>query len=471
MKRTESIFFLLFFALAATAQEQLSLQKCRELALQSGHEILVAEKNILKAGNEKAAMRTLFLPSVSASATGIYLKDNFETEIYLPTATPNPATGELQPNIMVDPLGQPVIGPDGNPVFNLYAWLPLELSLQGAYLAGVQAEQPVFAGGKIITANKMATIGSEIARQNLLMQQANIIASADQAYWLYISVSEKLKLAENAATMLKELVKKASDAYETGMASENDYLKAKVEYNKALLNVQKASSGLELARMSLCRITGMPYSTQLFLTDTLAEMTIALPAGTEDENIANRPEYKLLESTVALEDQKVNLARADFLPQAGIRAGYSYLGGVEFAGSDYSNTNLSVMASVKIPLFHWGEGMKKVSSAKVSKDIKQLELENAARLMQLETEQARFNLNHAALQIEIAENALGQATENLRISNDNYELGAETITDLLIAQTSWQQAYSELIEAKANYKTQETLYLKAAGKLVVKPEE
>lgn len=92
-------------------------------------------------------MKTQYLPSLSGSATGLYLHNNIEQELTLPTQVPDPATGQLRPNVMVHPqTGEVVMGPDGNPVFNMYAWLPLEISLQGAYLAGISLQQPLYTG-------------------------------------------------------------------------------------------------------------------------------------------------------------------------------------------------------------------------------------------------------------------------------------------------------------------------------------
>ena len=71
---------------------------------------------------------------------------------YLPTYKPG-ENGQLEPNVMIDPATQkPVIGSDGNPVFNEYAFLPdirLQLKLRGVYMAGAQLEQPVYLGGRV----------------------------------------------------------------------------------------------------------------------------------------------------------------------------------------------------------------------------------------------------------------------------------------------------------------------------------
>jgi len=473
MKKIISILLFIFLisSVQGTAQQEMTLQQAREMALRKNENLKMAGKYLEKAEAQKVAVRTMRLPSFSAMGMGLYQNKNFEMELFLPTQKPNPMTGELEPNIMIDPsTGYPVIGPDGNPVFNMYAWLPLTLDMSGAYLAAVMLEQPIYTGGKISAGNKMANIGIEMAGENRELEQMNTIAESDNAYWTHISVSQKVKLAQQAVDLLTELVKKASDAHEVGMADRNDLMKAQVEHNNAKLNLQKAKNGLELSRMNLCRITGLPFNTEIRAVDTAVSVQSLAELALEDETISGRPEYQLLQKNVAMEEQNIRMARADFLPTAGVQAAYSHIGGVSFSETSFPYTSLNVMASVKIPLFHWGEGVKKINAAKIDKEIKELELEKNTQLMQLEAEQARLNVQLAWERIQMNETAVAQAEENLRISQDNYKLGMETITELLMAQTSWQKAYSEWIDSKTDYKMKETAWLKSTGNLREKRE-
>lgn len=460
------LFIFLIIGLPARSQVQMSLQQAREMALRENDNLKMAGKQKEKAEAQKAAVRTLRLPGFSATGTGIYQNKDFELELTLPTQVPNPMTGELVPNIMIDPgTGYPVMGPDGNPVFNMYAWLPLNISLSGAYMAGVMMEQPIYTGGKISAGNKMANIGLDMAVEYLKLEQMNTIVEADNAYWTYISVSEKVKLAQKAVDMLFELVEKAGDAYEVGMSKRNDLLKAQVEYNNTKLNLQKARNGLELSRMNLCRVTGLPFNTAVTAIDTIVAVTTIKELIFDNETVSERPEYKLLQKNIDLQEQNIRMTKADFLPMAGIQAGYSHIGGIKFGTTDFSNSSLNVMASVKIPLFHWGEGVRKIKSARIDKEIMELEKEKNKQLLQMEAEQARLNLLLAWERIQMNENALTQAEENMRVIRDNYEVGMEAITEVLIAQTSWQQVYSELIDSKADYRLKETAWLKATGSL------
>jgi hypothetical protein len=67
----------------------------------------------------------------------------------------------------------------------------------------------------------------------------------------------------------------------------------------------------------------------------------------------------------------------------------------------------------------------------------------------------------------MAQAALLQADENVRMNDDRYSLGLEPVSGLLDAQTQWQQIWYELIEAKLQLRLTETAYLKALGSLTV----
>lgn len=457
---------LLFSNLCAHAQEMLSLEECRNRAIEHSDELKIAQFQFEKAKAERAAMKTHYLPSLAGSANGVYLHKNIEMELYLPTVVPNPTTGELVPNVMANPTtGEPIVGADGNPIFNMYAWLPLEISLKGAYLAGISLEQPIYTGGKITAANTLTQIGMEMANDNIELQRAKILCDTDQAYWLFVSVQEKVKLAESYNKLLLQLEERVQLSHKTGLITQNEVLKVKVKHNEAKLQLQKARNGLELTRMALCRQVGLPLETKIATTDSVTIGSIQFASIDDQADVTNRPEFKLMQKNVGLAQQQIKLARADFLPTAGLSVGYNYVGGIEFGNADYSSSNASVLATVKIPIFHWGEGKQKQLAAQLEHSMKQQEMNKNTILMKLEIEQARLSVLDAQTRVQLAQESLKQADENLRVHTDNYEVGMAVLTDLLEAQAQWQQVYSELIEAKADMKLKETAWQKALGTL------
>ncbi len=464
MKTYILIALFLFPGWGLLAQERLSLDDCRQMALQHSERITIARLQIEKARAEEAAMRTSYLPALSANATGLYLHNSIDMEFTLPTLVPDPMTGQLVPNVMTHPMsGDVITGPDGNPVFNMYAWLPLEVSLQGAYLAGLSIEQPLYTGGKIAAGHAMTRIAADMAGDNLVLQRTNTLFETDQAYWIYVSVQEKVKLATAYATLLEELEQQVQHAWETGYVTRNEWLKVAVRHNEARLALQKAQSGLELSRMALCRLIGLPFGTAIETSDE--ELFSTPQTWLLQADVTNRPEYRLMQRQVDLAREQTKLLRAGFLPTAGVSAGYTYVGGIDFGTSSYAEGNFSVIASVSIPLFNWGEGRSKVQAARHDQAISQARLEENTGLLTLEMEQARLHMADAMKRVEMVEQAMEQAEENLRVNQDNFELDMGVLTDLLEAQAHWQQAHNDLIGALTDLRIKETAWLKATGYL------
>lgn len=457
---TAALLIVLLTHVRATAHDTLSLAQCRQMAIEHNLTLRSAERTIDKQKAERWALRTLYLPKISGRAVLAHMATNLKKDIYMPTAKFNPATNQMEPNLLLDPSGNPIVAA-GTPLFELYGYMPMEIEARKAYMAGINLEQPLFTGGKIRAANAMANIGVELAEQNASLQRQNAIAEADEAYWTYVSVREKVKLAQTAVALLDTITTQMRNAVETGLKHRSELLKIQVQRNEAELNQQKAQNGLALARMALARAIGLPLNSPIETADSLIDCAPLPPQSEAD--ISQRPEYRLLSGQVQLEEQQIKLQQADFMPLVGISAGYSFLGGVKLTGMELKTNGLAILGSVSIPIFHWGEGQQKMKAANISKEIKEMELERYSQLMQLEMEQARLNLNDARTRINLSEQALAMAEEHLRLSRNAYELGGETITNLLLAQTQWQQASAELIEAKADYMLKQTLYLKAAG--------
>jgi outer membrane protein TolC len=90
---------------------------------------------------------------------------------------------------------------------------------------------------------------------------------------------------------------------------------------------------------------------------------------------------------------------------------------------------------------------------------------NAAPSFSLQDNRIR-NVQDSYMLVSSAETAKQQAEENLRVTQRRYASSVATLTDLLDAQSQWQQAQSNLIEAQTQYKIYETAYLKAVGALM-----
>jgi outer membrane protein TolC len=453
------------------AQTIYTLEMCRDTALKYNHAVAIAGQTEAKAKYNERAYFTHFLPNFSASGSYLYTNTQFNQKIeqmYLPTYLPDPASEKLLPNLALLPNGQPIVGQDGKSVFNQYAYFPgmdLNVRLSGTYFAGIRAEQPIFMGGKILSAYQMSRTGREMATLNTAQTRVEVIVKTDEAYWLHIQALESKKAALAFKEVVAELLQNIEQAEKSGMKTHNDRLKVQVQMNKAELQLQKAENAIRLSCMNLCQVMGLPLTTPISLSFISLEKEAVIPVS-ENSKATSRPEYVLLEKQIELKNRQINLVRADFLPQVGISANYGYMHGLEFNGTPLlDKASFSALLSVKIPLFHWGEGWNKIRVAKTEKQIMEWQREEWTEKMELEIQQAQDRLNESQWEVNMNRLALEQAEESLKITRDQYAVGMETLANYLEAQTLRQQAWLALIESKIARRLNETYYLKATGKL------
>ncbi|MDR3326779.1 MAG: TolC family protein [Prevotellaceae bacterium] len=441
----------------------LSLDSCLAMAKRNSYDLKIAEQLTIKAQSEKKAIFSKYFPTVSANAGYMYMFENIKVfkdiDPMLPTfdlgGTSIPLPIPVDLNALADMLRSSIV----------QYWKPIEIGMKGAYMAGVTLQQPLFAGGRIVAGNKMAKTGTEMAKENHKLKQAETLVDAQKTYWLYVSVREKVKLAKSYEKLLTELEKMLTDVSDVEMINRNELMKVQVQHNQVKAQVSQAESGLELSRMALCRIIGVNYGTKINPTDTVAQVTenYILPP---DDAVYSRPEYKLMQKQIMLKEGEVKLARGEYLPTLGLGATFGYMGGMKIMNQTQDPMNVSnVMVMLSVPITSWWEGSKKIKSAKTDKMISELQMQKNMQLLELDIKQATFNAINSYQQVKNAEFALEQAKENLRISTDRYMVELETITNLITAQSMWQTAYSDLIDARIDYRIKEVEYQKAIGEL------
>jgi outer membrane protein TolC len=460
------IKYIFLFVLSAVssgtvAQQEMTLDRCREIALENNRAASIAGRTEEKAAYEVKSYRANFLPKFSASGMYLYSQTEMKKTVpgnYLPTYVPD-ASGKLVPNVLT-------VAPDGTPVFKEYAYFPdmsLALQLNGSYMAGIRAEQPLYTGGKIMSAYKMSLLGREIAQLNRHLTRTEIIVKTDEAYWAHVKATELLKLAEAYKKVVTELYRNVQDACEAGLKPKNDVLKVQVQMNRAELQLRQAGNAVRLSKKNLCHVMGIAFTTDIRIAGT-DEAGVVEVARTDD--YTSRPEYAMLEKQIALKDREIKLVRSDFLPSAGVVAHYGYAYGLKLNGKPLMDkASFSALFSVSIPIFQWGEGRNKIRAARAGKQIMQLQRDDISEKMELELLQALDRCEESALEVELTVRSLEQAEENMKVSRDHYEAGMETLAAYLEAQTLWQQAWMEMIQAKTGRRLNETYYLKAAGKL------
>lgn len=486
MKGTLSLV-LLFFGLSSgiQAQRTLNLDSCRTLALSNNKELRMSKEKVNAAHYQQKAAFTNFLPKIDMMGT--YMRT--EKEISLLSDDQKSAISNI--GTAVAPMGQklqqilssdPSLAPLLTPLQSVMGTLPGALNQVGQGMVDalrtdtrnmfggmVTLTQPIFMGGKIIAYNKITKFAEQLAESQHATELQDVILNTDQAYWQVISLVNKKKLAESFLDLVKKLDSDVSKMVAEGVATKADELSVKVKVNEAEMTLTKVENGLSLSKMVLCQLCGIPLDTPITLADESME-NITLPdtyiQGNVNTTLSNREELKSLELASKIYRQKVNVTRSEFLPSVGLTATYLVTNPSLVNGFERKMRGMwGVGMMVKIPVFHWGEGIYKVKAAKAEANIAQYKLDDVKEKVELQVTQATYKVNEATKKLAMAEKNMAKADENLRYANLGFQEGVIPTSNVLEAQTAWLSAQSGKIDAQIDVKMSEIYLNKSMGTL------
>ena len=482
--RALTLGLLLLLPLTAEAQRLLTLDSCRAMALRNNKQMSVSKTKQDIAANMQKSARTKYLPHVSA--VGGYVWTSKEISILsddAKDALSNLGTtagadlkeglSQIAATLPADAqmrIGQEVsqfagmLDQTGQGLVNA-----LRTDTRNMFAGAVMVTQPVFMGGAIVAANKMADIEVGMAVNTLEAKRQNTLFTIDQAYWQVVSLCHKKRLAESYVELVKKLKADVQRLIEEGVATKGDGLSISVRVNEAEMALRKVNDGLVLSKMLLCQHIGLPVSEQITLADENTDsIVVEEQPATADVQLAeqNRPELKVLQSSVDLTRQTTNLLKAGNLPQVLLTGGYAATNPNTFNGFEKKFAgfwNLGVL--VRIPIWNWGDVKYKVRASKGATTIANLELQEARDLVELQVNQNAFKVEEANKRLEMAKADIANADENLRMANIGYREGFVNTTTVMEAHTAWLQAQSSKIDAEIDVKLSQVELQKALGTL------
>lgn len=498
MKKIVTIFALLGTLLSAEAQNTLSLDSCRAMALRNNKQINVSRLKKDVAYNLRKSARTQYLPKVDAM--GGY--EWFSREISLLNKGQKSTLSNIGTDLssglsggMNELLGQMVsqgqISPDaaqqlGQVLGEKMAPVANKLNATGQgivdafrtdtrniFAGSVMLRQPIYMGGAIIAANKLADIGENMAANDLDLQTQTTLFSIDQAYWMVVSLKQKEKLAISYRDLVKKLNEDVHKMIKQGVATRADGLKVDVKVNEAEMQITQAEDGLALSKMLLCQLCGIPMNQEITLADEDKE-TLALsgtPVDTEQQRVAaqdsamnTRPELRMLQNALDISKEATNMVRAVNLPHVMLTGGYMISNPNVFNGFQKKFTGVwNVGVMVHVPVWNWFDGAYKVRAAKAASNIAQMNLDDTREKIHLQITQNQFKVKEAQKKLNMAMKNIASAEENLRCANLGFKEGVMEVTDVMAAQTAWQKAQSQKIDAEIDVKLTQVGLNKALG--------
>lgn len=405
---------LMFMLVAAASAETYTLDKCIETALQNNYYVIDA-KNKYDASRwwERAAWGNI-LPSMSISAS--------RSERWSQS---------------VDPFSG---------AFSTYT----------EYYTGSMSFRQSFAGLGIGT---IASIRLQQAQKNsryyeYVDTKDALILTVKEAYFNIIKTKMLVDVSKDAVKRGEEQLKVAQSRYELGSASLSDVLKAKVSRSNAKLELITAENSYDLAKANLSFAMGSDVTEEIEITEEFPESELDITYNLAlNEALANNPLYvkARYDLTSAKADRWVK--RTAFLPS--LDFSLTHYSNAQDANDlitfDNYNTGYSYGLALSFNIFNGLADYANLYSAGKSVNTSRENLENTKNSVGLEVKQAFLDVQQNIEKLNLNEESVAAAQEDLNIVREKYNLGAATIIEVLDAEVLFKQAQVNQVQAQFDY--------------------
>lgn len=433
-------------------------------------------KSLLMAGQKKEAARythksatTNYLPRISV--TGAYMYTSRELSLLSDgqkQTLSNLGTGLSAMVPGLAPLA-PQLNSAGQGLVDA-----LHTDTRNAGIVAVMLTQPIYMGGKIRAYDKITQYAEQTAGTMYDKTLQDIIVEVDDAYWNLVALHSRKKLAEGYKALVDKLENDVEELVNEGMATKADLLSVKVKVNEAGVALIQVNNGIELSRMNLCRICGLDMDEPIEVEDDIDGMDAAdeknvdmdIAAATADNMVrqaeSNRKELQALGLQSRIYDEKIKLARAEYLPKLALVGGYLASNPSVFNSFERKMKGMwNVGVTLNVPILTWGDRIYKVKAAKAEACLHRYEADEAREKIELQVNQCRQKLQESMERYQTAVRSVDEAEENLRDANCGMKEGVITLSNVMEAQTAWLKAKSEWVNAQVDMRLA-NLYLKKA---------
>ena len=439
---TSALLFLSFMSFAQ--QKELTLKDAIRYALENKADAEKARLEVTKSEYKIQEVRANALPSISASGGMVY----------------NP---KLQATyIDASTFAFPGMSASNEPI-------KMEMGQKWSANAEAKLTQVLF-NQTVFMGLKAARTTREFYMLNQQLTENEIIEKVAQAYYQVYQTRQTLENIESNLALTEKTANVVKGLNQSGLSKKIDVDRTTVAVNNLKSARQQALNGVQLSENALKYMIGMPMSEVITLPKEGFEANYDLAF--EKGNSNTRIELQVLEKQKQLLDLNTKVQRAALYPSLALQATYGYLSmgpktpiiygkKDKVYGADYS----AITLGVNIPIFSGFGTRAKIHQAQIESQALEATLKDTRLAMDLAYENAHSQLTNNLLTIDSQKENVKLAEEVLLNTQNNYQQGLASLTDLLEAERSLSDAKNNYTNALLDYKLAEIQLLKSQGKL------
>lgn len=278
-------------------------------------------------------------------------------------------------------------------------------------------------------------------------QEFQISLQTKQAFFSALAADELVRVSETRIQRAERQLQVSRDRLAAGSAIRSDTLQSFVELANARLQLINAQTQRSTASANLARLIG--YDTEVrAVADESIEFIVDIDTSViRAEALERGPQIEQVIAAASAADAQVSVSRADYFPS--VTAQYSR----SLAGAEIDNLQGSWSGRINLSwnIFSGFGREASVVQSRARQETAHARIADTRRQINAQTTQQFAALRSAAIRIEIAEASLAAATEDLRVQQQRYRLGAATIVEVMNSQVNVDQAEVDGVQARLDY--------------------
>ncbi len=331
---------------------------------------------------------------------------------------------------------------------------PLSLALPGpTYGTGVLASLDLFTAGRRGAQRRAADAERTAADASLVDRTYGARLTVEVAFLDVLRAEDLIKVSEARLARDQEALNVAQHRLEAGTSFRSDVLRAGVELSSAKEALLAAQAQYTSAAFELGRVTGLGRA----VGANEADSTIVRPLPVPDREmvdliVSGGPSVRSADATADAATASVRAAKSQYFPTINASGGYSVYSQPATRGPLIDGGQAwQFRVGVVYPIFDGFQREDGVSRADAEADAASATRADTKREARAAAERGLANLNVAGERIRLAEEAVVQATEDLRVQDARYQAGASTILDRLTSEATLVATEQDAVTARYDY--------------------
>src|SRR3989442_657170 len=316
------------------------------------------------------------------------------------------------------------------------------------YGGSLSASVNVITGVRQLPNIRAANSNLNAAEAGIVTQRFRVQLDTKQAFYNALASEELVRVAESQVRRARQQLQISVDKLHAGSATRSDSLRSTVDYGNARIALLQAQANLATAQANLGRQIGVDQPVR-----AVPDTVLPPPPDTatlRNIDVSSVPQVEQSEATARAARASVWAARTQYIPSLSFSLGTNRQDTL-FNNALVNNEVHNWRVSLTWTIFNgFGREQNQVN-ASVTRDNAEAAAADTRRSVNAQLTQQLAALATTYEQINIARDNLAAATEDLRVQNERYRVGAATILDLLTSQSALTTAEQNLVQVRFDY--------------------